>query len=731
MDLLDPAIKGPKDAVDALLGGRLADPFALLGPHPTPSGRVVRVFMPGARAVEVIAADGSDAETLPLAAAPGYFAGKIDFDGAYRLRVSWPGADVETADPYAFGPLLTKDDLAELREGRHPHLADALGAHVEVRDGIAGVRFAVWAPNARRVSVVGDFNAWDGRRNPMRLRHEAGIWEIFMPGVDAGARYKYELVAYDGTLLPQKADPVARAAELAPATASIVASPAPFRWSDDAWLAERAGRQASSAPISIYEVHAGSWMRRPDGSLPDWDELGERLIAYASGMGFTHIELLPVAEHPFAGSWGYQPLGMFAPTARHGPPEAFARFVDRCHAQKLGVLVDWVPAHFPTDAHGLARFDGTALYEHADPREGFHHDWKTFIYNHGRTEVSEFLIASALEWLERYHVDGLRVDAVASMLYRDYSRGQGEWIPNVHGGRENYEAIAFLHRLNTTVAARCPGTIVVAEESTAWPGVSRPVDQGGLGFSYKWNMGWMHDTLRYIALDPVYRTWHHSDLTFGLLYAFSEHFMLPISHDEVVHGKGSLLGRMPGDAWQRFANLRAYLAFMWTHPGKKLLFMGSEFGQPREWNADSEIEWACLDDASHRGVQRLVRDLNALYSGAPALHAGDSLAEGFAWVVGDDRANSIYAFLRSNPFGEEVLLAVFNMTPIVRHGYRVGVPRAGAWRERLNSDAAVYGGSNVGNGGSIESEAVPMHGHAHSIALMLPPLGGLVLEPAR
>ena len=731
MDRLDPVIEGPKDVVDALLAGRLADPFALLGPHATSSGRVVRVFVPGARSVSVVAADASDSETLPLVAAPGYFAGKVDIEGAYRIRVAWPDGEVEGADAYAFGPILSDDDLAALREGRHAHFSDALGAHAEAREGVAGVRFAVWAPNARRVSVVGDFNSWDGRRHPMRLRHESGIWEIFVPGIGAGAHYKYELVAHDGALLPLKADPVARAAELAPATASIVASSVPFSWTDGAWLAQRAARQSSTAPISIYEVHAGSWMRRADGSLPSWDELGERLIPYATGMGFTHIELLPVAEHPFSGSWGYQPLGLFAPTARHGPPDAFARFVDRCHAENLGVLVDWVPAHFPTDAHGLARFDGTALYEHADPREGFHHDWKTFIYNHGRTEVAGFLIASAIEWLERYHVDGLRVDAVASMLYRDYSRGHGEWVPNVHGGRENYEATAFLRKLNATVAARCPGTIVVAEESTAWPGVSRPSEQGGLGFDYKWNMGWMHDTLRYIALDPIYRGWHHGDLTFGLLYAFSEHFVLPISHDEVVHGKGSLLGRMPGDAWQRFANLRAYLAFMWMHPGKKLLFMGCELGQPGEWNADAEIDWACLDHEPHRGVQRLVRDLNALYADAPALHAGDGVAEAFAWVVGDDRANSVYAFVRSNPFGDGVALAVFNMTPVVRHGYRVGVPRGGAWRERLNSDAAIYGGSNVGNGGTLRSEAIPMHGHPQSIALTLPPLGGLVLEPAR
>jgi len=734
MDCLDPAIAGPAESVEALLAGRLADPFALLGPHETPHGRVVRVFAPGALAVHVASARaGAEADfaTLPLAAAPGYFAGRIDIAGAYRVRIAWPDAEQETADAYAFGPLLDARDLALLREARHPHFADALGAHAETRDGVAGVRFAVWAPNALRVAIVGDFNAWDGRRHPMRLRHEAGVWELFVPDVAPGGRYKYELLARDATLLPLKADPVARATELPPATASVVPSPAPFAWNDADWLAGRGARQAPTAPISIYEVHAGSWMRGADGALPDWDALAERLIPYAAEMGFTHIELLPVTEHPFAGSWGYQPLGLFAPTARHGPPEAFARFVDRCHARGLGVLLDWVPAHFPTDAHGLARFDGTALYEHADPREGFHHDWRTFIYNHGRTEVVGFLIASALEWILRYHVDGLRVDAVASMLYRDYSRKHGEWIPNVHGGRENYEAIAFLRRLNETVAARCPGAMVIAEESTAWPGVTRPAGHGGLGFQYKWNMGWMHDTLRYIARDPIHRGWHHDDLTFGLLYAFSEHFVLPISHDEVVHGKGSLLGRMPGDQWQRFANLRAYLAFMWAHPGKKLLFMGSEFGQPREWNADGEIDWGCLDDDAHRGVQRLVRDLNRLYAGAPALHAGDGLAAGFAWIVADDRANSVLAFLRRNPFGNEIALAVFNMTPVVRHGYRVGVPRAGLWRERVNTDASAYGGSNVGNGGAAHTEPIASHGQPDSLALTLPPLAGVILEPER
>ncbi|MGA9422257.1 MAG: 1,4-alpha-glucan branching protein GlgB [Rhodanobacteraceae bacterium] len=728
---VDPVTSGASTAIEALLDARLSDPFALLGPHDTDTGRVVRVFVPGAETVSVIATDDGHAETaLPRICDPGYFAGRVDHAGDYRLRIAWPGAVQETADPYAFGPLLGELDLHLMREGRHLELGNALGAHPMTIDGVDGVRFAVWAPNASRVSVVGDFNVWDGRRHPMRLRHDAGVWELFVPGVAAGAHYKYELSAGNGALLPLKADPVARQAEMPPATASIVAPADAHEWRDGAWMSDRRMRQSSLAPICIYEVHAGSWMHDAAGRPLHWDELGERLVAYVADMGFTHLELLPVSEHPFTGSWGYQPLGLFAPTARHGEPAAFARFVDRCHQRGIGVIVDWVPAHFPTDAHGLARFDGTALYEHADPREGFHHDWQTLIYNHGRSEVCGFLIASALEWIERFHVDGLRVDAVASMLYRDYSRRAGEWIPNVHGGRENYEAIAFLRRLNQVVAERAPGAIVIAEESTAWPGVSRPVDQGGLGFGFKWNMGWMHDTLRYIARDPVYRRYHHSDLTFGLLYAFSEHFVLPISHDEVVHGKGSLLGRMPGDEWQRFANLRAYLAFMWAHPGKKLLFMGCEIAQPTEWNADGEIDWGLIDDPKHRGVQRLVRDLNRVYVDKPALHAGDGVAEGFRWMIGDDAGNSVFAFLRSAPAGDQCMLAVFNMTPRVLRNYRIGVPRAGRWREVLNSDAGIYGGSNVGNDGGATADTEPAHGEPGSLPLTLPPLAGLLLEPA-
>ncbi|HET7843639.1 MAG TPA: 1,4-alpha-glucan branching protein GlgB, partial [Xanthomonadales bacterium] len=593
---------------------------------------------------------------------------------------------------------------------------------------IPGVRFAVWAPNARRVSIVGDFNTWDGRRHPMRRRGSSGVWEIFVPRIGAGERYKYEILAPDGEVLPLKSDPCGRQHELAPATASIVPSSRAFDWHDDAWLATRANRQSAAAPIAIYEVHAASWMHDEHGKPLRWPQLAERLIPYATGMGFTHLEFLPVSEHPFGGSWGYQPIGLFAPTARHGTPEEFARFVDACHEAGLGVIVDWVPAHFPTDAHGLARFDGTPLYEHADPREGFHRDWNSLIYNFGRHEVRGFLIASALEWLERFHVDGLRVDAVASMLYRDYSREPGAWIPNVHGGRENYEAEAFLRELNAVVHERCRGAMVIAEESTAWPGVTHPVGRGGLGFSFKWNMGWMHDTLRYVAREPIHRRYHHHDLTFGLLYAFSERFVLAISHDEVVHGKRSLLGRMPGDRWQRFAGLRAYLGFMWGHPGKKLLFMGCELAQETEWNHDEALPWSVLDDEMHSGVQRLVRDLNRAYAGEPALHARDCDPAGFRWLVGNDDANSVLAFVRCGRTGDRPVVVVVNFTPVPRTGYRVGAPAPGRWRELVNSDAHEYGGSGMGNAGAIDTEPVAAHGEPQSLLLTLPPLAALVLR---
>ena len=729
--------------MEALIVARHGDPFAVLGPHRVGDENVVRAFLPGALAVEVI--DAADATrslgTLTRLHDAGLFEGAVagasgsDRGPAYRLRATWPAADGGTTvmdldDPYAFGPLLGELDLHLIREGRHHELGNKLGAHATTIEGVAGTRFAVWAPNAQRVSVVGDFNGWDGRRHVMRRRIEAGVWELFVPAVGAGQRYQYEIVDGHGVLLPLKADPVAQAAELAPGKASLVVDDTPFTWNDDAWMAGRAARHAPDAPIAIYEVHAGSWLRdmEHDGRSFDWHGLAERLIPYAKSLGFTHLEFLPVMEHPFGGSWGYQPLGLFAPTARFGTPADFAGFVDRCHQADLGIILDWVPAHFPNDAHGLVRFDGSALYEHADPREGFHQDWNTLIYNFGRNEVRGFLIASALEWLERYHVDGLRVDAVASMLYRDYSRKQGEWVPNIYGGRENLEAVAFLKEMNTVVAERCPSAMTIAEESTAWPGVTSPVSEGGLGFSYKWNMGWMHDTLRYVEENPVYRRWHHDDMTFGMVYAYSERFVLPISHDEVVHGKGSLINKMPGDDWQKHANLRAYFSFMWTHPGKKLLFMGCEIGDYKEWNHDASPDWNLLDVPTHRGLQRLVRDLNHLYAESPALHELDSDPTGFAWIVGDDRDNSVFAFRRSGRDASRAMIVVLNMTPVVRSDYRIGAPRAGAWTERFNSDATVYGGSGVGNQGTVRADAEGLHGLPASLTLTLPPLGALILE---
>jgi 1,4-alpha-glucan branching enzyme len=718
----------PQGMAEALANGTLGDPFGVLGPHDTPMGLVVRTFLPGAAAVEVLARrGGTSLGRLAPVAPPGLFVGRVDSAEPYLLRITWPGTVQETEDPYSFGPLLGDIDLHLFNEGRHFELAEHLGAGVVTIDGVRGVRFAVWAPNARAVSVVGDFNTWDPRRNAMRLRYPAGVWELFIPRLAAGARYKYAIVGPDGWRLPLKADPLARATEPPPATASIVVDPTPHVWRDEAWMQQRGRRHATDAPITTYEMHAASWFH-PDGRIPTWDELAERLVPYVSEMGFTHVELMPVTEHPFGGSWGYQPLGLFAPSARFGPPEGFARFVDACHRANVGVIVDWVPAHFPTDAHGMAWFDGTSLYEHQDRREGFHQDWNTYIYNMGRREVQGFLIASGLFWLEHFHVDGLRVDAVASMLYRDYSRKEGEWIPNVYGGRENLEAIGFLRHFNAVVGERCAGAMTIAEESTAWPGVSRPISEGGLGFSYKWNMGWMHDTLRYMEEDPVNRSWHHNDMTFGLLYAFAENFVLPLSHDEVVYGKHSLIGKMPGDNWQRFANLRAYFGFMWGHPGKKLLFMGGEIAQETEWSHDGELDWAALGDPLRLGVQRLVRDLNRRYAGEPALYQRDTVSTGFRWVVGDDRYNSVFAFLRYGDEAASPVLVVCNMTPVPRPGYRIGVPRPGIWREMLNTDSAFYGGSDVGNGGAVQTVRVHSHGEAQSLELTLPPLATLYLR---
>jgi 1,4-alpha-glucan branching enzyme len=715
---------------EALAAGYARDPFALLGPHADARGVVIRAYLPPALAVEIVGPDGETLASMQPLQPPGLFAGRIKARTAYRLRITWPQGVIQiTEDPYSFGLLLGELDVYLLAEGNHLELGRCLGAQVQSIEDIAGVRFAVWAPNAQRVSVVGDFNGWDGRRHPMRKRVEAGVWELFIPRLPIGSIYKYEILGPQG-LLPLKADPVALQTEVAPRTASVVSDPAPFEWIDARWLQARGAAGAQlHAPISIYEVHVGSWRRQAsDWRSLNWDELSEQLIPYVRELKFTHIELLPIMGHPFGGSWGYQVLSQFAPQAEFGHPAAFARFVDRCHNAGLGVILDWVPGHFPTDAHGLAWFDGTPLYEHADAREGFHQEWNTAVYNLGRSEVHSFLISSALYWFERYHIDGLRVDAVASLLYRDYARRAGEWIPNRYGGRENLEAIDFLRHLNNAVSERFPGALVIAEESTAWPGVTQPTHEWGLGFTYKWNMGWMHDTLRYMSHDPVHRSYDHHDLTFGLLYAFTERFVLPLSHDEVVHGKGSLIGRMPGDAWQRFANLRAYFAFMWTQPGKKLLFMGGEFGQDWEWNHDAQLDWAALEHPLHRGVHRLIADLNRVYRSEAALHALDCDSAGFRWIIGDDRDNSVFAWYRNGYEDTPPIVVVCNFTPVPRERYRIGVPRAGGWHEILNTDAQIYGGSNLGNAGWVRSSLEPSHGQPFSLELTLPPLATVLLR---
>jgi 1,4-alpha-glucan branching enzyme len=724
--------------VMALVEGRHPDPFAVLGLHAEGDGALaLRAWLP--RAVRVAVHDtrsGRRVGVLALRHPGGLFEGILPrrrrpFD--YRLQVQWDdGSEGRYGDPYRIGPLLADDTLHDFSEGTLLRPFETMGAHpLTLGEGVYaldGVRFAVWAPNAQRVSVVGDFNGWDGRRHPMRHRGRSGVWELFVPHAAPGDRYKFEIRTHDGRLLPLKCDPYARAAQHRPETASVVPGPLPPA---RPLPPGRAAQNRREAPISILEVHPGSWRRHPDGRWHDWDELAAALPTYAADLGFTHLELLPITEHPFDGSWGYQTLGMYAPTARFGDADGFGRFVDACHRAGLGLLLDWVPAHFPTDEHGLVRFDGTALYEYADPREGFHHDWQTLIYDFGRREVRNFLVGSALYWVERGGADGLRVDAVASMLYRDYSRREGEWLPNAEGGRENLEAIALLRRANEVLGAECPGAVTVAEESTAFPGVSAPTWAGGLGFHYKWNLGWMHDTLKYMAQDPVHRRWHHDRMRFGLVYAFSENYVLPLSHDEVVHGKGSILGRMPGDDWQRFANLRAYYGFMWGHPGKKLLFMGQEWGQAGEWQHDAELPWRDLADPRHAGVQALVRDLNRLMRAEPALHRLDCEAAGFEWVVADDEAESVYGWLRHGGDGCAPVLVLCNFTPVPRHGWRVGVPGgAPAWIERLNTDSAHYGGSNLGNGGRVAVQDVPSHGHGRSLQLTLPPLATVFLSPA-
>jgi 1,4-alpha-glucan branching enzyme len=707
----------------AVIGGYHSDPFQYLGPHAEGDAQVVRVFMPDAARVAIVDDVGRESE-LRLVHDAGLFAGPVETGtDHYRLRAQFGSDLVELEDAYRFPPILSDFDLHLLSEGNHLRLYDKLGAHPMALDGVAGVGFAVFAPNARRVSVVGDFNYWDGRRHAMRVRGN-GFWEIFVPGARAGDKYKYEILGHNGQLLPLKSDPVAFAAEVRPSSASIVVD---MKQLPPPRPRPRAANDLA-APMSIYEVHLGSWRRRPEENQRwlTYRELADELPAYARDMGFTHIEFMPVMEHPFDGSWGYQPTGMFAPTSRFGSPADFVALVDACHRAGLAVLLDWVPGHFPDDPHGLAWFDGTALYEHAHPMQGRHLDWDTLIYNYGRVEVANFLVANALFWLDRYGVDGLRVDAVASMIYLDYSRPSGGWIPNREGGRENLEAIGLIRRFNTEIFGRYPEATTAAEESTAWPMVSRPVDWGGLGFGYKWNMGWMHDTLNYVSKDPVHRKHHHGDIGFGLHYAFSENFILPLSHDEVVHGKGTILGRMPGDPWQRFANLRAYYGFMYGHPGKKLMFMGSEFGQEREWSHDHSLDWHLLEHPSHAGVQAVVRDLNNLYRSLPALHELDCDGAGFEWIISDDWQRSVFAWMRKGRDPRARCVVVVNFTPEVRRDYRVRVPFGGNWREILNTDAALYGGSNVGNGGTVAAVAA---GTDFELSLVLPPLAAIFLVP--
>ena len=724
--------------IQAIVEARHSNPFAVLGPHPVVHDGAqllaIRVFVPGTKRLWILPRGHEQNPVEGRELHPeGFFEavlGPVGEDFRYRVRVERSdGRTWEFEDPYRFGRLLTDYDLHLLGEGTHYKTYEKLGAHVDQVDGVDGVRFAVWAPNAERVSVVGSFNDWDGRRHPMRGLGSSGVWELFLPALAEGDVYKFEIRARGTGDLRLKTDPYGFFAEVRPSTASVVYSLDKHEWKDREWMeSERFRRNALDAPISIYEVHLGSWMRADGNRFLTYAELADRLVPYVQDLGFTHIELLPILEHPFDSSWGYQTLGYFAPTSRHGRPEDFAAFVDACHEAGIGVLLDWVPAHFPKDDHGLRLFDGSHLYEHADPRQGEHRDWGTLIFNYGRTEVCNFLLSSALFWLDKYHLDGIRVDAVASMLYNDYSREEGQWIPNRYGGRENLEAIEFIRRFNRLCHEYHPGVLTVAEESTAWPGVSRPTDTGGLGFSLKWNMGWMNDTLEYISKEPVHRKYHQQGLTFSLLYAFTENFLLPLSHDEVVHGKQSLLDKMPGDGWQKFANLRLLLGYLYMHPGKKLLFMGSEFGQGAEWNCEQSLDWHLLDVDFHRGIQNYVRDLNRAYQDEPALSEVDFDWFGFEWIDFNDWENSVVSFLRKARDGRSELVVTLNFTPVPREGYRIGVPGPGFYSEIINSDSDHYRGSNLGNVGGLTAEAVPCHGREWSIPITLPPLAMTVFR---
>jgi 1,4-alpha-glucan branching enzyme len=733
--------------IEALISANYQDVFSLLGMHKDASQQdlIIRSFLPGATGVDIIdLQQGKKISTLALLDPAGLFAANLGRRELfpYALRVNYPEGESQIHDPYSFPCLLNAEDLYLFCEGCQEQTHQWMGAHHRVVNNISGCHFVVWAPEAKRVSVVGDFNAWDGRCHVMRKPASAGVWEIFIPGIEAGACYKYEIVASNGQRLALKSDPYAFAMQHPPQTASLVPNQKCYQWQDQAWMDTRENPLNASydSAVSIYEVHLGSWRRSdrgtehaqakpaPHNSYLTYSELAEQLIPYVLELGFSHIQLMPVSEFPFDGSWGYQPVGLFAPTSRFGSAQDFKAFIDACHQQGLGVLLDWVPGHFPCDEHGTGKFDGSCLYEHEDVRKGFHPDWQTLIYNYGRKEVQSYLLSNAMYWLEQYHIDGLRVDAVASMLYLDYSRAEGEWLPNIHGGRENLEAIEILKQVNSRAYFNHPGIAMVAEESTAWPGVSRPVEQGGLGFGFKWNMGWMNDTLSYMQREPEHRQYHHDELTFGLVYAFSENFVLPLSHDEVVHGKGSLLSKMPGDEWQQFANLRAYYTFMWTHPGKKLLFMGGEFGQRNEWDHDISLDWHLLDNNYHQGVQNLIKDLNHLYRDLPALHQLDCDASGFEWLVSDNNQQSVLVYLRKGRAANSRVLVVVNMTANSYSNYSVGLPLAGLYRECLNSNSAHYGGSNLGNEGVVLSQAKPYAGQPHQISIVVAPLATQIFE---
>jgi len=724
-----------EDEIDALVQGRYRDVFSVLGMHDLDDGPglLVRCLIPGASTVAVVdAKSGRRVAVLRQLHETGFFAGSLGRRRnhfAYRLAICFGEREVILEDPYRFPSVIDTQAWYLQGEGSLEQGYRHLGAHFREIDGVAGVLFTLWAPNASRVSVVGDFNAWDARRHVLRSHPAAGVWEIFLPGLTASDHYKFDLLDAAGAALPLKSDPYGFHMQGAPGNASRVCGLGSYSWGDAGWLEQRAQRQAIGSSVSIYEVHLGSWRRRGDsGDYLSYRDLVDELLPYALDMGFTHIQLMPISEYPFDGSWGYQPTGMFAPSSRFGRPDDLRFFIDQCHQRGIGVLLDWVPGHFPTDDNGLSKFDGTSLYEHEDPRRGFHPDWNTCIYNYGRREIISFLVSNAMYWLDEFHFDGLRFDAVSSMLYLDYSREEGEWLPNERGGRENLEAVAFLQQVNERCYAKHPGIMMIAEESTSWPGVSRPTDQGGLGFGFKWNMGWMNDSLNYMRRDPVHRQYHHDEMTFGLVYAFSENFVLPLSHDEVVHGKGSLLNKMPGDDWQQFANLRAYYGFMWGHPGKKLLFMGGEFAQRKEWNHDQSLDWQLLDSELHRGMQNLVRDLNRLYQGAPALWEQDGDAAGFDWLQVDNRQQSIFVFVRWDAAGEKPVVVVSNLTPQAHDAYRVGVPRPGFYRELLNTDSARYGGSNRGCAGGVSALPEAWDGQEHSITITVPPLATVFFE---